>query len=483
MRMLLVSGVIGRLIKHFSVAFLAPLLMACVDQEWWVAGGFAGSGLICLLLGSLMSSKYTEPKTLYRVEAMSVVAGTWLFAALLGALPYLFEGLTFFDSLFESMSGITATGATILTDFDQHGRAFFLWRGMTQWFGGLGVIALFVVILPRLGIAGRQLFFAEASGPTESDLDPQIRRSAERLWILYVGVTLLCALCLTSAGLSVFEGFVHSLTTVSAGGFSPHAGSIAGYENPTVEWILVVFMFFAGVSYPLQYRVVTGQWLGFFKDEEWIVYFAVALLGFVGLSFYLSGGAFTEESMRHGAFQVASLMSSTGYASTDYAAWGQGAIAILIVVMLIGGCAGSAAGGPKVIRYLLIGKGIRREIRQALHPRAVLPLRYMGLSIPDQVMRAVMALTSLYIAGYFLIGALLVVIGTDPTTGFSAAFACLGNIGPGFDAVGPMVNFAHFGDGAKLILTAAMWIGRLEILTVLALFHPHVWRHLHWTRS
>ena len=242
-------------------------------------------------------------------------------------------------------------------------------------------------------------------------------------------------------------------------------------------------MFFAGVSYPLQYRVATGYWLGFIRDEEWVTYFLVASVGVVGLAFFLSDGSFTEESMRQGAFQVTSLMSSTGYASTDYAAWGEGAIAILIVVMLIGGCAGSAAGGPKVIRYLLLGKGIRREIKQALHPRAVLPLRYMGRSIPDQVMRAVMALTSLYIAGYFLIGALLVIMGTDPTTGFSAAFACLGNIGPGFDAVGPMSNFAHFGDGAKLILTAAMWIGRLEILTVIALFHPHVWRHLHWTRS
>jgi trk system potassium uptake protein TrkH len=483
MRMLLVSGVIGRLTKYFSIAFLPPLLMACWDQEWKVAGAFALSAFIALITGRLMGAKYTVPKTLYRAEAMSVVAGTWLFSAFMGAIPYLFEGFSWFDAFFESMSGMTATGATILTDFDAHGRAFYLWRAMTQWFGGLGVIALFVVVLPRLGIAGRQLFFAEASGATEEDLDPQVRKSAERLWILYCGVTIVCALALIGAGMNVFEGFVHALTTVSAGGFSPHPESIAGYNNPNIEWILVGFMFLAGVSYPLQYRVVTGKWLGFFRDEEWRLYTAVALVGALGLAFILSDGSFTSQSLREGAFQAASLMSSTGYASTDYNTWGEGAIALLIFVMLIGGCAGSAAAGPKVIRYVLIGKAIRREIRQALHPRAVLPLRYMGRSIPDQIMRAVVVLGALYIAGYFLIGGLLVIMGTDPTTGFSAALACLGNIGHGLGTVGPMSNFAQFGDGAKTILTLAMWIGRLEILTVLALLHPDVWRHLHWTRS
>lgn len=482
MRILLVIGVIGRLIKLFSLAFLPPLLMALWDQAWDAALEFAAATLIAFVIGAVMSQRYAPPRFFHRAEAMAVVAGTWLCVALVAAVPYLFAGLSVVDAFFESMSGITTTGATLITDFDAYGRPFFLWRAMTQWFGGLGVIALFVVVLPRLGIAGRQLFFAEASTASGEGLDPQVRKSAGRLWVLYGGVTLVCALALIAAGMTAYEGVVHALTTVSAGGFSPNGSSIAGYENPAVEWVLVVFMFLAGVSYPLQYRVVTGKWLGFFRDEECRAYFFVTLGGALALAWVLTQGDLTGESLRDGAFQSASLISSTGFASVDYNEWGQSARVIIVFIMIVGGCAGSAAGGPKVVRHLLITKNIRREIRQVLHPRAILPLRYMGRSVPDQVMRAVVTLGALYLGGYFVVGGLLVMQDVDPTTAFSAALACLGNVGPGFDAVGPMGNFSHFTQSGKLILTAAMWIGRLEILTVLALFHPHVWRHLHWSR-
>jgi len=397
-------------------------------------------------------------------------------------VPYLFQGLSWDAALFESMSGLTTTGATILEDFSRYDRSFFLWRAMTQWFGGLGILALFVVVLPRLGIAGRQLFFAESSSAPGEGVSPQIRDSASKLWMLYVGLTLLCTGLLVVAGMTPYEGLVHAFTTLAAGGFSPNGESILGYHNAAVEWILIPFMFLAGASFPLQLKVFTLQdWRGFWRDEEFLFYGFVTVAGGVACAALLTGGLPTLETLRDGLFQSASLISSTGFASRDYAQWSDAAHQVLIVVMIVGGCAGSAAGGPKAIRHLLVARHILREIKQVLHPRAVLPLRYKGRGVPDQVMRAVFTLAVLYVGGYFVFGAILTLLGTEPVTAFTASLACLGNVGPGLQEVGPMGNFAGFSPLARCVLTFAMWIGRLEILTVMALFHPHVWRSLRWT--
>lgn len=482
MRLRHVLAIIGRLTALFSLAFGAPALLALFDGEPRTAATFALSALIGAVLGIALSVGHTPPRLLHRAEAMGIVSGTWLVVASVAALPYLFAGMTVPDALFESMSGLTTTGATVLTDFSVHGRPFFLWRAMTQWFGGLGVIALFVVVLPRLGIAGRQLFFAESSSAPGEGVSPQIRDSAGRLWILYAGMTAVCALLLVAAGMTPYEGLVHALTTLAAGGFSPNGSSIAGYENAAVEWILVPFMFLAGASFPLQYRVVTGAdpW-GFFRDEEFRFYTLVTVGGGVLVAAIVAGGIPDAYALRQGLFQSASLISSTGFASTDYNLWSDSAKQVLLLIMVVGGCAGSAAGGPKAIRHLLVGRHILREIKQVIHPRAVLPLRYRGQAVPVTVMRAVFTLAVIYIGGYFVLGVLLVWLGSEPVTAFTASLACLGNVGPGYNEVGPMGNFAGMSDAAKLLLFAAMWVGRLEILSVIALLHPDVWRHLRWS--
>lgn len=481
MRLRLVLAIIGRLTGLFSAALLVPALLALYDREPEVAGHFVVSAVLGAVFGVVTSLGYTPPRLLHRAEAMGIVSGTWLVVASLAAIPYLFAGLSVPDALFESMSGLTTTGATILTDFSAYGRAFFLWRAMTQWFGGLGVIALFVVVLPRLGIAGRQLFFAESSSAPGEGVSPQIRDSASRLWVLYVVLTLICAVLLRVAGLDAYESLVHAFTTLAAGGFSPNGSSVAGYENAAVEWILVPFMFLAGASFPLQYRVFTGKEpLGFFRDEEFVFYTAVTVGGGLLVAGMLAGGLPGEEQVRLGLFQSASLISSTGFASTDYNLWTDAAKQVLLLVMIVGGCAGSAAGGPKAIRHLLVGRHILREIKQVIHPRAVLPLKYKGQGIPDQVMRAVFTLAVIYVGGYFVVGVLLVWLGSEPVTAFTASLACLGNIGPGYNEVGPMGNFAGLSSSAKMLLFGAMWVGRLEILSVIALLHPHVWRALRW---
>jgi len=322
-RIALVLGVIGQLLRMFALAFLPPLALAAWDRDWGATIGFAATMTSAVLVGSLMARLYQPVSVFRRSEAMAVVSGTWLLVGNFGAVPYILHGLHPVDAVFESISGFTTTGATILTDFSLYNRSFYLWRAMTQWFGGLGVIALFVVVLPRLGIAGRQLFFAEASGALGESLAPQIRQTAARLWILYAGLTAAEATLLAVfAGMPVYESIVHSFTTLAAGGFSPHPESVAGYANPTAEWIIVVFMILAGASFTLQWKVITGRPLAFLRDGEFVFYFGSALIGGLGAAWMLAGGLPSLEQIRMGAFQSASLVSSTGFASTDYNLWG-----------------------------------------------------------------------------------------------------------------------------------------------------------------
>jgi trk system potassium uptake protein len=488
MRLLLVASVVGELLRPFSVALVFPALLSAWDGEWGAARAFVLVAVFAYLVGSMAAWRFERPRVLFRAEALAVVAFAWVVIAVVAAIPYLFFGLGPVDALFESMSGLTTTGATILTDFSrpEFGRSFWLWRSMTQWFGGMGVIALFVVVLPRLGIAGRQLFFAEASGAPGEAVSPNIRNAAGKLWVLYVVLTGVCALWLMATGMSMFESVCHALTTLAAGGFSPNGESMAGYSSHSAEWVLSLFMFLAGASFPLQFKVYTGDRFGFFRDGEFCFY-----LGFTALCTFMCAsvlvGDYPAESgldaVRLAVFQVTSLMSSTGLASVDYNQWPDGARGILVLAMVIGGCAGSAAGGTKCVRHLLVTKHVFRELTKVLHPRAVLPVMYKGRRVPPDVMRAVFTLAFVFAGGYFTIGLSLVLIGHSPITAFSSALACLGNIGPGFEVVGPMGNYGAFSSATKLILLGAMWVGRLEIVTVLALLHPHVWRHLEFTRG
>lgn len=490
MRLRLVFGVVGTLLRLFALAFVPPFVFALVA---WIAGhahvlavvAFLVAGLLAAGVGTLLARGFRAGPLLRRSEALGVVAFTWFTVAVAGAVPYLFYGLGVVDAFFESMSGLTTTGATILTDFGRYDHAFYLWRAMTQWFGGLGVIALFVVVLPRLGIAGRQIFFAEASTASGEALSPQIRETARRLWILYIALTAIQACLLVVTGYGLYDAIVHSLTTMSAGGFSPNPRSIEGYQNPGAEWVIIVFMILSGTSFTLQYRAFTKRPSAFARDLEFMVYLTVmVVLGLGAAAFLLRTEGGAAWSLRTGMFQLASLMSSTGYASADFNGWSQALKTILILGMVVGGCAGSACGGAKVIRYILTTKWLRRELTQVLHPRAVISIRYRGVRIPSGVMRAVTTLVFLYILGYGVTGAAVLLIEGDVPvlTGFSAALACLGNIGPAFGKAGPMGSYADFHAVSKTILALSMWVGRLEIVTVIALLHPHVWKNLVWRR-
>jgi len=361
---------------------------------------------------------------------------------------------------------------------------------MTQWFGGVGVIALFVVVLPHLGVGGRQLFFSEASSAPSESIAPKIRDTATRLCILYVFLTLLeTSLMHLWAKMPLFDSLCHALTSVSAGGFSPNPASIAGYAvpgaypgyNPIIgEWIITSFMMVAGMSFPLIWIALSRRPLEVVRDSEFRFYFTVAVSCTALIALMLAVGIPQHADLRQAAFQSASLMTSTGYASTDYNLWGDSARTLLVVVMLVGGCAGSAAGGAKAVRNLISLKFLYRELTRVLHPRAVIPLRHKRNSIPERIVRAVLTVTALYLFGYLVVGTLMVVLGANFQEGFTAALGCLGNIGPGFGDIGPMGSFAGFNAAQKLLLSGAMWFGRLEILSVLALLHPDVLGRLRW---
>jgi trk system potassium uptake protein TrkH len=406
------------------------------------------------------------------------VAGTWAVLAHAAALPYIAAGMTPIDALFESMSGLTTTGATTFRDFSEYGRGVFFWRSLTQWLGGLGVIALFVAILPRLAIGGRQLFFAEAPGPTDEKLTPQVRKTAAALWLMYVFLTVAEAGALRWAGMSWYDAACHALTTLAAGGFSPHPLSIMGYADPTIEWIIIGFMFLAGANFALQVRAIRGRPLLFFRDDEIRVYVGIIVVFTALATLFLwrhDIPAFGD-AVRTGLFQVLSILTTTGYASADFQLWNDQTKMLLLVLMFVGGCAGSAAGGPKVVRHLLIARYTLQELKRALHPRAVLPVKLGRRTVPDEVMRAVLVFFLFYLLVFAICTFVVAALGADLITAVTASIASLGNIGPGLNQVGPMAHYADLHPVSKLMLVAAMWVGRLEVLTVLALLRPEVWR-------
>jgi trk system potassium uptake protein len=479
-----VASLIGVILRVFGVALCVPVVVALIDGHRGEALGFAVSGVATILVGTGLRRLGEVPEDLRRSDALAVVAGSWLVTAAAGAVPFAWVGLSPVDAFFESMSGLTTTGATILEDFGRYGRAIHFWRALSHWLGGMGVIALFIAVLPKLAIAGRDLFFAEASGPTDEAPTPQIRRTAAALWWVYISLTALQVVALLAVGLPLYEAVVHAFATMAAGGFSPHPQSIMGYANPGMEWVIVVFMFLAGANFALFYRALLTRSVRVFRDEELAAYAGIVLLASAVLAGLLArAGHAPLDAVRHALFQVVSIITTTGFASVDFALWDDRAKAILVVVMFIGGCAGSAAGGPKVVRVLLIARYALLELRRTLHPRAVLPVKLGGRVVPDAVMRSVLVFFLLYLLIFAITAAAVTAFDGDLQIGLTGAIATLGNIGPGFGPVGPMSSFAGLSGASKTVLALAMWLGRLELMTVLVLLRPEAWRDMRWRRE
>lgn len=487
MRLSLVVHVIGVVVRVFGLMFLAPLAVALIYGEYADALGFALATVLTSATGHLMrqaGGRAAEEAVegMRRVEGLAVVSGAWLVIAWFAAVPYMWNGLGIIDAMFESMSGLTTTGATVLRDFSLYGHGLFFWRSLTQWLGGMGVIALFVAVLPRLAIGGREIFFAEASGPDDEKVAPQIRRTAALLWRLYAVLTGLQVIALRIAGMTWLDAVHHSMTTLAAGGFSPHPLSIAGYRSPAVEWVIIAFMFLAGANFALQYRALASRNFRLLtRDEELRAYAAVVVASTAVMALAIWGAADAGAPVRTALFQALSILTTTGYASVDFNLWNDQAKAVLLGLMFIGGCAGSAAGGPKVVRHILLAKFTLQELRRTLHPRAVLPVKLGDKVVPPPILQGVIVFFLFYLLTFAVCSVMVILFGADLVTGITATAATLGNVGPGFNLVGPMANFADLPPLSRIVLTAAMWIGRLEVITVLVILRAEAWRTSRWT--
>jgi trk system potassium uptake protein TrkH len=487
MRLSVVIHVIGIVVRVFGLMFLAPLALALADRDFSDAQGFALSLVLTVAIGHLMrhaGGKDAEDavESMRRVEGLAVVSIAWLIIAALAGIPYMWNGLGAIDATFEAMSGLTTTSATIFRDFSLYGRSVFLWRSMTNWLGGMGVIALFIAVLPRLAIGGREIFFAESAGLDDEKVAPQIRRTAAILWQLYAVLTVILIIALVLAGMPLFDSVCNAFGTIANAGFSPHPLSISGYQNPAAEWVIIVFMFLSGASFALQYRALWRRdWRVFGDAEELRAYAAVIATATIVLAIAIRDSPGSDALLRTALFQVLSIMTTTGFASVDFQLWNDQAKAVLLGLMFIGGCAGSAAGGPKVVRHLLLARYTLQELRRTLHPRAILPVKLGGRVVPAQIMQGVIVFFLFYMLTFAVSSAIVILMGADIVTGISATAAALGNVGPGFNQVGPMAHFADLHPVSRVVLLLAMWIGRLEVLTVLVILRPEAWRASRWS--
>lgn len=415
-------------------------------------------------------------------EGYAVVSLAWLATGVAGALPFILSGVTTSPAaaLFESVSGFTTTGATVFSDIERLPHGILLWRSITQWLGGMGIIVLGIAILPFLGVGGMQLFRAEVPGPTPERLRPRIAQTAKLLWYVYAGMTVAQVILYLGGGVGPFEAVTHAFTTLSTGGFSPRNASLAAF-SPYIQYVTIFFMYLAGVNFALHFRALTGQPGRYLRDPEWRFFSGVLIVGTAAVLAVIlfsraMGAPGLEVALRHALFQVVSIGTTTGYVTYDYELWPVAAQLILFFLMFMGGMAGSTAGGMKAIRVYVLGRHGLTEMKKSLHPRAVTVTRVGRLALRDEVLLNIFAFVLLFV-GLFGAGALaLTLLGHDLVTAFGASAATIGNIGPGLGEVGAVDNYGWMGPGSHLVLIFLMLVGRLEIFTVLLLFHPDLWR-------
>lgn len=454
---------------HFDDGDLVPLLK---------------SGGITMVIGyiAFMLTRKNKSKELKKKDGYLIVTLGWLTMSAFGTLPYMLSGAipNFTDAFFETISGFTTTGATILTDIEAVDKGVLFWRSLTQWIGGMGIIVLAVAILPILGIGGMQLFVAEAPGITPDKLKPRITETAKRLWLIYVGLTLTEMVLLWLGGMTFYDAINHALTTMATGGFSTKNASVAYYESPYIQYVITLFMFLAGTNFTMTYFGLHGKFMTVYRNEEFRFYAGLCILftAICAVSLYNRSGLGAEQSFRDALFQVVSIITTTGYVTADYSQWASSIVVLMFVMMFIGASAGSTAGGVKIVRHIVLFKNSILELKRQLHPSAIIPVRLNKKAVHRDITFNILAFIMIYIS-IFAVGSIVMAwIGTDFLTAIGSVATCLGNIGPGLGQVGPVDNFSEIPGLGKWCLSFLMLLGRLELFTVLILLTPYFWRKI-----
>ena len=474
-----VLNILGKLLLLLSIFLLTPIAFSYYYDDGMVTVFLVSAILGVLLGGGLVCSFQPEEELGYR-DGFAVVVFSWLGMALLGALPYYFSGVmdSFVDCIFESMSGFTTTGSTILAQVEILPKSVLFWRALTHWFGGMGIIVLTLAILPLLGIGGMQLFQAEMPGPTKDRLAPRIQDTARILWSVYVLFTLTEILLLMLGGVSFFDAVCHAFATLATGGFSTHTASVGFFDSAYIESVVIFFMFVAGVNFSLHYHGLRGRMSSYWQNEEFRFYvfltaFAVVTIIIANL-IYGTYDSFSQ-IVRTGFFQVTSILTTTGFGTADFDSWPPVCKILLVSLMFVGGCAGSTGGGIKHVRLLLFFKYARLQLRNLIHPQAVGTIKLGKVKVPREVLISILGFFALYVAFFFLATLVVTALGVDIVTGSTAVVATLNNIGPGLHLVGPVQHYGHLPPLAKVVLTTCMLAGRLELYTVVVLLTPDYW--------
>lgn len=446
------------------------------------APAFFISGGIAFIFGSISYFYNKEAnKNLGKREGFLIVSLVWVVFSLFGSLPFIISGeiRSPTDAFFETISGFTTTGATILNDIEALPHGLLFWRSLTQWLGGMGIIVLSLSILPFLGIGGMQLFSAEVPGLTPDKLHPKVKETAKRLWVIYSFFTFTEFLLLLFGGMDWFDALNHSFTTMATGGYSTKQASIEHFNSPFIHYVIAVFMFIAGTNFTLSYFALHGKLSKVWKNEEFKYYLgfvlAFTIIVTLGLYFIMDSISF-EKSFRDALFQVVSIITTTGYTTVDYAIWGQFLLFVIFALMFFGGSAGSTGGGIKIVRIVVVIKNSYYEVKRLLHPKAVLPVRLNKKVMSEKVVMSVLAFIVFYFVIFVFGVGIMSALGLDFKTAMGSVAATLGNIGPGIGGVGPTENFAFIPDAGKWFLAFLMLLGRLELFTVLAILTPVFWR-------
>jgi trk system potassium uptake protein TrkH len=481
MRWRYVFRVTGVLIWCVGATLILPVAFSVAHG----AGDLAAlleSMAVSLGLGALLVLPFRSepPGVLGHREGMAIVSLGWIGAALVGALPFYFAGTfdTFADAFFESMSGFTTTGASVLTDIEAVPHGILMWRSLTHWLGGMGIIVLSLAILPFLGVGGMQLYKAEVPSPVPDKLRPRIRDTAAALWKVYLLFTLLETLLLMAGGMSLFEALCHTFGTLATGGFSTKNASIGHYSSAYVDGVIILFMLMAGINFSLHYQLLVGRPKTLWRDPELRFFVGLVAVFVLVCTVDIYGAVYDSlsKAFRYASFQVVSIITTTGYATADYEKWPALSQAILLFCMFLGASAGSTGGGMKCLRIMLLMKHGYRELMRLIHPHAVSQLKMGGKSVPVEVIHSVWGFFILYLGLFILSSFLVAAMGVDVVTAFASVAATIGNIGPGLGEVGPADNYAAMPYMAKWLLSLCMLLGRLEIYTVIVLLVPEFWR-------